>query len=224
MIGRFTQEDTYYEDGLNLYEYCRNNTITYKDPTGHNICATQRDLYHKYREEGMNPQEAYQKMRKDLGLDSKSGYKDSGVGNGKDPWRSYESGSKTYKNSSDITKDIRQNKPLNSPAIDAWYGKNGTISIDENGVWTYHDWEGNSVFYPNGYPDFKSAGMVRQEAPIGPFVERNKDFAKAREMGYIKSADGTWHHHEDGVTLQEVETILHDRFRHRGGISNLKKK
>lgn len=113
---------------------------------------------------------------------------------------------------------------MNSSAIDAWYGKNGTISIDENGVWTYHDWEGNSVSYPNGYPDFKSAGMVRQEAPIGSFVERNKDFAKAREMGYIKSADGTWHHHEDGVTLQEVETILHDRFRHRGGISNLKKK
>lgn len=82
VIARFTQEDTYYGDGLNLYEYCRNNTITYKDPTGHNICATQRDLYHKYKEEGMSPQEAYQKMRKDLGLDSKSGYKDSGVGNG----------------------------------------------------------------------------------------------------------------------------------------------
>lgn len=40
----------------------------------------------------MRPQEAYQKMRKELGLDSKSGYKDSGVGNGKDPWRGYESG------------------------------------------------------------------------------------------------------------------------------------
>ena len=62
VIGRFIQEDTYYGDGLNLYEYCRNNTITYKDPTGHNICATQRNLYHKY----------------------------SGVGNGNDPWRSYE--------------------------------------------------------------------------------------------------------------------------------------
>ena len=94
MIGRFIQEDTYYGDGLNLYEYCRNNAITYKDPTGHNICPTQRDLYHKYKEEGMSLQEAYQKMRKELGLDSKSGYKDSGVGNGKDPWRSYESGSK----------------------------------------------------------------------------------------------------------------------------------
>ena len=104
VIGRFTQEDTYYGDGLNLYEYCRNNTITYKDPTGHNICATQRDLYHKYREEGMNPQEAYQKMRKDLGLDSKSGYKDSGVGNGKDPWRSYESGSSSVNDIVDIMK------------------------------------------------------------------------------------------------------------------------
>lgn len=97
VIGRFIQEDTYYGDGLNLYEYCRNNTITYKDPTGHNICPTQRDLYHKYKEEGMNPQEAYQKMRKELGLDSKSGYKDSGVGNGNDPWRSYESGNTSVK-------------------------------------------------------------------------------------------------------------------------------
>lgn len=80
---------------------------------------------------------------------------------------------------------------MNSPAVDSWYGKNGTISIDENGVWTYHDWEGNAVSYPNGYQNFKSAGIVRQEAPIGPFVERSKDFVKAREMGYIKSADGT---------------------------------
>lgn len=43
---------------------------------------------------GRFTQEAYQKMRKDLGLDSKSGYKDSGVGNGNDPWRSCENGSK----------------------------------------------------------------------------------------------------------------------------------
>ena len=107
VIGRFIQEDTYYGDGLNLYEYCRNNTITYKDPTGHNICATQRDLYHKYREEGMNPQEAYQKMRKELGLDSKSGYKDSGVGNGKDPWRSYESGSSSGKYQVGAYQDIK---------------------------------------------------------------------------------------------------------------------
>ena len=122
VIGRFIQEDTYYGDGLNLYEYCRNNTITYKDPTGHNICATQRDLYHKYKEEGMNPQEAYQKMRKDLGLDSKSGYKDSGVGNGKDPWRSYESGSKTEVLLLETTKPIT-GKTNDHHIIPAFRGK-----------------------------------------------------------------------------------------------------
>ena len=50
----------------------------------------------------MNPQEAYRKMRKDLGLDSKSGYKDSGVGNGNDPWRSYESGTHVLPNAEDL--------------------------------------------------------------------------------------------------------------------------
>lgn len=35
MIGRFTQEDTYREDGLNLYAYCGNNSVMYYDPSGY---------------------------------------------------------------------------------------------------------------------------------------------------------------------------------------------
>lgn len=35
MIGRFTQEDTYRRDGLNLYAYCDNNPVMYYDPSGH---------------------------------------------------------------------------------------------------------------------------------------------------------------------------------------------
>ena len=37
VIGRFTREDTYYEDGLTLYAYCRNNPVNYVDPSG-NFC------------------------------------------------------------------------------------------------------------------------------------------------------------------------------------------
>ena len=36
--GRFTQEDTYRGDGLNLYAYCANNPVKYVDPTGHMMC------------------------------------------------------------------------------------------------------------------------------------------------------------------------------------------
>ena len=37
VIARFTQEDTYRGDGLNLYAYCANNPIYYVDPSG-NAC------------------------------------------------------------------------------------------------------------------------------------------------------------------------------------------
>ena len=35
VIGRFTQEDTYRGDGLNLYAYCANNPLYYVDPSGY---------------------------------------------------------------------------------------------------------------------------------------------------------------------------------------------
>ena len=38
VIARFTQEDTYRGDGLNLYAYCRNNPVYYVDPSGHEVC------------------------------------------------------------------------------------------------------------------------------------------------------------------------------------------
>ena len=35
VVGRFTQEDVYRGDGLNLYAYCGNNPVGYYDPSGY---------------------------------------------------------------------------------------------------------------------------------------------------------------------------------------------
>ena len=40
VIARFTQEDVYRGDGLNLYAYCQNNPVIYADPSGYNCGAT----------------------------------------------------------------------------------------------------------------------------------------------------------------------------------------
>ncbi len=44
-IGRFTQEDVIYNDGLNLYAYCSSNPVMYEDPSGY---AANRLLTYSY--------------------------------------------------------------------------------------------------------------------------------------------------------------------------------
>ncbi len=67
VIGRFTQEDVYRGDGLNLYAYCANNPIIYYDPSGYAICPENKQrIYEEYkdlRNQGLSPTEAYDKMK-----------------------------------------------------------------------------------------------------------------------------------------------------------------
>jgi len=64
VIGRFTQEDTYRGDGLNLYAYCANNPVYYVDPSG-NVPQCVKQAFDKYRKQGMSPQEALNRANLD---------------------------------------------------------------------------------------------------------------------------------------------------------------
>ena len=87
VIGRFTQEDTYYGDGLNLYQCCQANPVGYVDPSGHNICPTQLSLYKKYKEfftkkmpESEAKKKAYEYMRKKMGLTADNPFTEASEG------------------------------------------------------------------------------------------------------------------------------------------------
>jgi len=133
-----------------------------------------------------------------------------------------EGAGKTFSKGSTIPIDILETKPKYSPAPEKWLDNHGRTTI-ENGAWKYTNAQGTSVTYKNGYPDFKGSGYVKQEVDIGGFSNRTADFKKAdRLTTQPKSPDSTWHHNENGRTLQEVNRDIHKQFTHRGGISEMK--
>ena len=54
-IVRFTQEDTYRGDGLNLYAYCRNNPVCYVDPSGIDCVSKNEDVAAKLTSSAPKP-------------------------------------------------------------------------------------------------------------------------------------------------------------------------
>jgi hypothetical protein len=115
---------------------------------------------------------------------------------------------------------IQKPKPLNSPDPKKWKKKGGTVDAN----WTYTDKHGNTVSYPNGYPDFKPGGHVKAEVEIQQKGNYTTDFSDATAANGGSQPEGTtWHHHENGTTMQAVDSEVHARFTHRGGVSIKKK-
>ncbi|WP_229596591.1 HNH endonuclease [Rossellomorea vietnamensis] len=109
-----------------------------------------------------------------------------------------------------FTDEQLSTKPPYSRDPEKWQTKGGKIEINDEGIWTYINW-GNPpirVSYPGGFPDFKSAGLVRQEVSIGDNNRYDLDFARADELAPRRSKldENTWHHHQDLTTMQKRST------------------
>ena len=77
------------------------------------------------------------------------------------------------------------------------------------------------IMQTNGYPDFEGAGLVRQKVDIAQKGNHTTDFTDADAAAPFgrKLDTSTWHHHENMTTMQEIDRMIHRRFKHRGGVS-----
>ena len=118
----------------------------------------------------------------------------------------------------------------NAPNVEKWNANGGQVFRRGKG-YVYRNADGVEVPYTkDGYPQFpKKYIKTEVDIPEG-FVKRSTDFSRAFELSGVKPADlgtkppsHTWHHHENGKTMQLVDYHIHRQFTHRGGISHLKK-
>jgi hypothetical protein len=76
-------------------------------------------------------------------------------------------------------------------------------------------------FTRDGYPDFGPYSLHTVRFKKGFTGDRAKDNVIANRE--FEAPDGyTWHHHQDGRTLQLVPTDMHEAIRHGGGVARTK--
>jgi hypothetical protein len=138
-------------------------------------------------------------------------------------------------------RESRKQKACQQPCGESKWGtqlpKSGKFDGERgNSKWTSDDGK-YSIEYKEGYPDFKTATTpdgqpaVIKEVEITQTGKPYDDFKASNQLaGYDKKPDGyTWHHKEDGVTMQLVRDDVHKRSTltgsgaaHTGGTSIVK--
>ncbi|HEX8558040.1 MAG TPA: HNH endonuclease [Pyrinomonadaceae bacterium] len=119
------------------------------------------------------------------------------------------------------TRDFNTRLPADGKG--AWGGQKG------NSRWTpdpavYPN--GRPVTYRNGYPDFSPHARQTVRIEMSPTGNRAADFRAAdaevrrqlNDPNWRKPDNMTWHHHEDGTTMQLVPRDIHQPAQHTGGV------
>ncbi len=79
-------------------------------------------------------------------------------------------------------------------------------------------------FTADGFPDFAPYAVATVTFDPNFLGDHRKDFAEANRKADLEETPDlyTWHHHQDGRTMQLVPFDLHKAVRHAGGVSIMK--
>ena len=218
VIARFTQEDTYRGDGLNLYAYCANRPTYYIDPTGH-WCDTKQD--------------AFNKLASERGLDPDK--------------MDYDTKQRLMAEASNIVKEQKKNPYATAQNATLALPEDASLPIKSAFESSASSWSGNKKIYSVAYEIDLPASMYPGKSDAQHFQEANEQlhkvfdinptFAQDMETLYPGIINGvqpgprgayprrapvntlTWHHEANrpGV-LQLVPTAQH---RAKGNIQSI---
>lgn len=105
--------------------------------------------------------------------------------------------------------------------INAKYA-NGPYPLEEKNPELSDKYPEGVNFTSDGYPDFSPYAIETVEIDVTG--DRIDDFTSANEAaGLEEKPEGfTWHHKEDGKTMELIPTDLHQQVAHTGGVSVVK--
>lgn len=137
---------------------------------------------------------------------------------------------------------VKKKKCQECPDAEVAYGKHGS-RLPQDGKWSGEpgnsDWHpdpntsdgkaileatgGKPITFKDGYPDFSPYAANSVEIDMAGNVN---DFKRANEAAGILGVDVpknfTWHHKEDGVTMELVPSAINNKVPHTGGASIVK--
>ena len=112
------------------------------------------------------------------------------------------------------------------PANGTWKGMRGNSAWTpdlntERGQKIWAATGGKPIKFKDGYPEFTPFAKKRVEIEM---TGKNSDFDRANEAAGLSEtpADMTWHHHQDGVTMELVPSKINNNVPHDGGASIVK--